>query len=316
MLRPMKTFCARIIVLGLLVFSIAWAKPKISGVPFSVCSNGIYLDPDPWIKTDRTDAELETLSLRLLASSMDRVYIYANPLKNPDDLPRFQKLSLALKKNQPGLKIFGFIGIRVRGGVYPDPTNRARTVASLGFDGIQVDYEPTPLSGDPKYLQVFDLIRAAAPGLPVSVAAYWLQPDQTLAASSHPVAPAGLEILEWDSTFYSQVLAKADDVMVMNYDTTLKVPQDYADFTTWQYDHILALSKKEKARVSIGLPTPDVWGRTGLFDRKAENYKVGMEALRTRLAKGTCPDGIGVTLYDDTGMKDEDWTFFQQYLTN
>lgn len=273
----------------------------------SPCSHGIYLNTKAWMGSDRTDADLETLAKQMADASMGRVYIRANIFKDPEDKPRLTRLIAALKKRIPSLQVYGYLGAGIKKGNYPDPTAQAKKFASLGFDGIQIDYEPTPPAGDPKYLAILKLARTAAPGLKLSVAGSWLAPDHTLPAASQPKMMGDKPLLEWEAKFYSQVLDLVDDVMVMNYDTTIKTPDAYADFTRWQHDHLRDLAKGKAVKISIGLPTR-VAGRAATSNKKAEDFAVGMRALDSRMAGGQCPDAIvGTSFFDDSGLKDADW---------
>lgn len=293
-----------------LVGWLALAGPGGRAAMAGPCTHGLYLNGKHWIKTERSDAELDQLAERVAGSRMGRIYLPANSVQD-DDYPRVQRLLAALRRHQPGVQILGFIGRSVSGGHYPDPSGITRRLIALGLDGVQLDYEPIPKRGDPRFLVALAQARAAAPGKLLSVAGHWLTPDGTLEPSAHPRMIPGKALLEWDAAFYAQVLARVDDVMVMNYDTTLKTPEAYTAFTRWQYDHLAALPLKKETTLTIGLPT-QVWGRNGMFDRKAENFRVGLEALRTRLASGGCGPISGITLFEDSGMKEEDWVFFRK----
>jgi hypothetical protein len=65
----------------------------------------------------------------------------------------------------------------------------------------------------------------------------------------------------------------------------------------------LELAHAHGVAIQIGLPS-DVPGRTGFYDRKAENLRTGIDgaAVARKSAGGTCPAGFGITVFTDAGF--------------
>jgi hypothetical protein len=122
-------------------------------------------------------------------------------------------------------------------------------IEQQGFDGVHLDIEPAP-SGDPDYLKLLDELRAGIGAKTLSVAAMkWT-----------PLAPdlAGLSLLpyHWTRSYYREVAARADQLVLMPYGTPIPFANLYIKYVRWQTGEVLdAVRDFPSCRVLVGLPT-------------------------------------------------------------
>lgn len=162
-------------------------------------------------------------------------------------------------------------------------------------------------------LDLLEQTRKVMPkGKVLSIAGYSLELDDKTKQQIVVNPAKAPSLLTWNQAYYKDVMAKVDQVMVMNYDTALRSAKDYAEFTAWQTTKLwgLAAQGPQKINLQIGLPS-NVDGRTGLYDRSAENLLNGIAGVQSAFGKASCPEGLGVSIYDDTGMNPELWKSFQ-----
>jgi len=143
-----------------------------------------------------------------------------------------------------------------------------------GFAGVHVNIEPMP-SGNAQFLALLDELRAAMPaGKFLSVAAY---PPPT---RWHPFPD-----VHWEEVYFRQVASRADQMVVMMYDTSLKYPK--------LYQHLMAAWTGEVLRwgegkaVLLGVPTYTDTG-VGYHDPEVENVRsavleIGRASCRERV---------------------------------
>lgn len=295
------------IVLSLFVLPAANAAQAAS------CENGLYLTPT-WLQATKSDAEVGALVKSVASLGMTQLFLPAKGfgLEQRAGLDRFRAIARGI---DPRVRVLAMIGRRVCGQSKEacfdasDAEKQRRLEAtatdlwSAGFDGVQIDFEPVP-DGDDVFVVILGRLRAARPpGKTLSLAGYFVQPDDANRSRFHPRPQSNAPLLQWTPGYYRRLLALVDQVMVMVYDTALTHPDEYRAFVAWQVSTMLDLVRPNRVGIQIGLPS-DVPGRTGLYDRAAENLRTGIDGVAEALhdGGGQCPSGFGITVFAEGGF--------------
>jgi hypothetical protein len=260
----------------------------LAQAPATACSNGIYFTAAAF-----GSGVSDELVRRLSDARIDHLYVYRLDVSDAAERARVRAALDGFRKRMPSARLFGMIG-KIAG---PAATlARARDLWSLGFDGVQLDFEPVK-SGDANLLAVLARLREEKPeGRLIGLAGYLIEDD------SLPAAGAGKGLLAWDEAYYRRLVVLVDDVMAMNYDTDIRVRDEYVAATSIQTRRLGELAAS--VRLNIGAIT-DVPGRSGMFDRKAENFAAALEGVRAVWPR--CPANRGIALFTADGMTEGYW---------
>jgi spore germination protein YaaH len=187
------------------------------------------------------------------------------------------------------------------------PAWRARFIASTvallaqhpRLAGVHLNIEPCP-SGDRSFLALLDGMRSALPpGSVLSVAAY-----------PPPTAWQPVPDIHWDEGYYREVASRCDQMVVMAYDTGLKLRKPYqrlvADWTV----EVLAWSAP--TQVLIGLPAYEDAG-VGYHHPWAENLATALAGMHAGLGRAGPPAHYqGAALYSEWEMEPEEWATWER----
>ncbi len=287
----------------------------------SNCNNGLYLSTS-WLNKPRSDAEIVALAKRLRESNIRNVFINATDVNAVNPLAtNFLK---TLGARLPDAKVIGMIyrspcgvGTQSKDKCFnpSDEQDRHRlnrdasNLWSAGFHGVQIDYEPA-VSGDGTFLEILEHLRKTKPsGKMLSVAGSFLALEGKEKDEIKPSVKSGQSLLIWNRDYYAAVMSKVDQVMLMNYDTALRSEQDYIRFTDWQVRQLTRLASDAKIELQVGLPS-NMKGRAGLYDRAAENLGAGIKGVQSALGSASCPEKVGVSIFNDASMNSELWKSF------
>lgn len=172
------------------------------------------------------------------------------------------------------------------------------------FSGIHINIEPNP-SGNQAFLELLEEIRAVMPaGKVLSIAAFpppfFLQPYPEL---------------HWEKIYYEKVASRADQLVVMSYDTALP--------WAWAYRWLMAVWTKEtiewsdKTPVLIGIPAyNDKWA--SYHDPDVENMPNALAGINSGLSgMPNIPSQYqGVAIYSGWEMTPKKWSYFKYRLSN
>lgn len=272
----------------------AWAlslalMPPLTPALSAACSNGIYFTAAALGREISDD-----LVRRLNESHIDHIYVYRLDVSDAAERARVRQAIDGFRKTNQGAKVIGMIGKIAS----PATTlARARDLWSLGFDGVQVDFEPVA-SGDANLIAALALLQKEKPeGKLVGLAGYLIEDD------SLPPAGDGKHLLVWEEAYYRKLIVLVDDLMVMNYDTGIGDRDDYVRSTSVQTRRLADLAAPG-VRLNIGVIT-NVQGRKGMFDRTAENFSEALQGVRD--VWPTCPPNRGIALFTANGMTEDYW---------
>ena len=261
----------------------------------------------------------DPVQLRALADLLRRhrvrdLFPHLCPADASGDIPPVDDQATARFLTQfRGFRVMPWIGGVLGKNAFPDnPRWRSaftRSAARLLLShprlaGVHVNIEPCP-SGHKGFLRLLDELRAdLPPGKILSVAAY---PPPTL---FHP----HLEV-HWQEEYYRQVARRAQQVVVMMYDTSLRFPMLYRRLMAAWTREVLAWSPP--ADVLLGLPAYEDSG-VGYHLPAVENLVHALPGVHQGLAGlGRLPANYqGVALYSEWEMTPAKWRVLrQQFLS-
>ena len=238
-------------------------------------------------------ANVAKLARRMRALGIGDWYVHACPAHVNGDLPEVDEAQarLLVRANEGG-QVLAWVGGVLHQHVAP--SNRAwrgrfvRSAAALvrrsGIAGIHLNIEPCP-SFEPGYLELLDELRVALPsGARLSVVAY--PPPSAL----HP-----FDDVHWNEAFYRQVSKRADDLVVMAYDTSMWLTKPYTYLVAKWTREALAWSSKP---VRMGLPAYDDEG-VGYHDPEVENLRAAFPGLARGLSTGAPSNYAGWAVYGE-----------------
>src|SRR2546427_2078207 len=165
-----------------------------------------------------------------------------------------------------GFRVMPWIGGPNGSQVFPgNPKWRAAFIQSVQglfvehprFAGVHLNVEPIP-SGDADFLVLLDQLRAGLPkGKVLSVAAY-----------PPPTRWQQFEEVHWAEDYFQQAARRCDQMAVMMYDTSLRVPKLYQRLISQWTEEVLIWG--EGTQVLLGVPTYGDAG-VGYHDPRVEN---------------------------------------------
>jgi hypothetical protein len=169
------------------------------------------------------------------------------------------------------------------------------------FAGVHLNVEPLT-SGDTDFLKLLEELKAALP------------PEKLLSIAAYP-PPARWqpsEEVHWGENYFRQVAKRCDQLAVMMYDTSLRVPKLYqrlmADWTT----EVLAWS--EGKPVLLGVPT---YSDTGVeyHHPRVENLRNALLGIHRGLSLQSLPPNYqGVAIYCDWETDESEWRYFREHF--
>jgi hypothetical protein len=171
-----------------------------------------------------------------------------------------------------------------------------------GFAGVHVNIEPCP-PGSPDFLRLLDELRTALPrGKVLSVAAY-----------PPPTVWHRFPEVHWEEPYFREVAARADQLAVMMYDTSLRSGKLYRHLMAGWTREVLAWSGKTE--VLLGLPAYDDAG-SGYHHSAAENLRNALLGVHAGLGPSAEPPANyqGVALYCEWEMDETEWARYRGHF--
>ncbi len=309
--------------IGLAVRGCLWRPgTNHAGTHFNRGQNAAWLSVD-WSKDAHTQDEIRALADEMSQHQIQTIFVYVSYLKpggyfNPtfEHAAEFVRIYRATKPdaiieawigiplNKPGL-FHGYVQIdtpSVRGQV---AEFCGKLVHELGFDGIHLDPEPIP-SGDEDTLLLLDEVRAA------------IGPDKILSLATRKIipvwndAPLSSVIGLWKGNYYRRVAAHLDEIVVMNYDSTMRSPWLYEQWVHFQVIGITRALRGTRARLLFGVPTSEE--ETFGHQPQAENMHSGLRGIIAGLNDAeTLPDRLsGVAIYPHWETDAAEWAEYDK----
>jgi spore germination protein YaaH len=168
--------------------------------------------------------------------------------------------------------------------------------------GVHLNIEPCP-SGDINFLKLLDELRQVIPsGKILSVAAF---PPPTFL---HP-----FDHLHWDETYFGEVSRRADQIVVMMYDTGLPLVKPYRRLVqSWTYKVLLWTQGNE---LLLGVPTYEDAG-VGYHYPRVENLENALSGIYAGLAEfDRLPEHYqGIAIYSEWETDDKEWDYWTRHF--
>ncbi|MCA1596397.1 MAG: hypothetical protein LC772_08245 [Chloroflexi bacterium] len=308
-------------VAALLLFVLAVRfAPVDDSAPPCACftmqgTNGLWLKYT-WYFGQYSPEDLQSLTQRLCTNQIRFAYFHVRYITQNGTL-RFhypaeaRRLLNALHRAAPPVKAIAWIYAGNRRGSghvnLADPAIRmtmvkeaAWLVNDCGFEGIQWDYEVCS-DGDPDFLRLLRETRALVP------------PGTLLSAATQVWKPPPHRRWGWGDSYFQQVAAACDQLVVMGYDTGLHSADRYREFLRQQVLHVTAAAAvNPRCRVVIGIPAyqdPD-----SSHDPLVENIHVALQGVDEGLADPAAHRKAfaGVALFADYTTGEAGWEAYRK----
>jgi hypothetical protein len=169
------------------------------------------------------------------------------------------------------------------------------------FAGVHLNVEPLT-SGDADFLKFLDELKANLPiGKLLSIAAY---PPPTCWQPSEDV--------HWSETYFREVAKRCDQIAVMLYDTSLRVPKFYQRLMAqWTIE---VLSWSEGKAVLLGVPTYNDAG-VDYHNPRVENLQNALPGIHRGLSPEPLPKNYqGIALYCDWETDESEWKYLRDHF--
>lgn len=283
-------------------------------------TNAIWIQHQ-WFAGEKDDKAAHALAQDLQRLGFRWLYAHVGPLNELGGIPPYdpdpaRRFLDGVRRSAPGIRTLAWLGGKNKawGGKVDlaDPKVRlavqemCRELLALGFDGIHLNIEPVA-DGDTDFLDFLGAVREAVGDRVLSVAVM-KQKEWAFPHGWH-------QKWFWGGEYHRQVAARADQVVVMAYDTAIPLAKAYSWFVreqTVRMTQLAAESGNPNARVLIGLPTYDYHRLT--HDPSAENLQNGLpgvlSALQDRRSRNDFFEGIAI--YAHWVTSDEEWQDYRR----
>lgn len=271
-----------VVILGIVTLT-GWSAwdPGPSGTGrFDRGRNGIWL---PHACYAGGGGEVAAVAARLRDRGFRDLYVHAGPLRDDGTIADPPGPALrALREAFPEARLFAWLGARLDRVPLEDPSWRARvvdTVATLegsGFDGVHFDLEPVP-DGSAAYLLLLEEVGTATRGL--------------VGQAIPRRGPFG-----WSGPYTEATMARADQTVLMAYDTLSPSRKLYVAFVRWQAERLLrSANRVGRGEVTIGVPTYE--DNRPISNPEVENLATACAGVRAALEREPSLSFAGVAVY-------------------
>jgi hypothetical protein len=277
--------------------------PSPAPGPAAAYRAGIWLE-SRWLDEATPGAEVSRLLQDLAARGITDLYIRTGSLRADGTLalPAADRVTAARKEASAlGLRLWAWLpGLRHRIDLSQPDTVRAAAasvarLAATGFDGVQLDLEPTADS-DEGYLALLDRIQTALPS------------GKLLGAATHLVRPHPAKA-EWTPAYFAEVAARVDQVAVMAYDTYAATPEEFQVNVAYQAEIALRQSHAS-TEVLIGVPTYE--DRTERHTPETEPTWAGLAGVARGFGQADLAGRVtGWALYAHFTTSEAEWRLFE-----
>jgi hypothetical protein len=314
--RLLVVYALAAALFGIVVIAMRDAPATGRSAPAIPSRNAAWIDHH-WVGASVSRSSIASLCATLTAHEIGAVFVHVGPADASGNIaagraPYAQRFVTTFHAVCPNVQPMAWIGQllptwdglvnlqsdAVRAGL----VRAAQHFVALGFDGIQYDLEPVA-DGDPAFLALLRLTRAALPGRRIAVAT----PSIALQSAAPSLPNLRLPLRPWSATYFMQVAALSDELDPMLYVTGLRDSGAYASFIADQVRTLATAAPS--AAIRIGLPAFS--GRTGYFDDRVENIRAGLLGLTRPVGNGKLD---AVAIYPMWDMTPSAWAAFDNWL--
>jgi hypothetical protein len=322
-MRHLHRFLRRSTIIVLTILAAVWLRGCVVrpardhlGSFFNRRQNAAWLGIE-WVNEPHSLDEIKLLANDLQDRQITYAYIYVSYLRANGEFGQTYSYAAdfvaTLRQANPTVKVLAWYGIPTKH-VKLDNDQVHTTIAefsklmveSYGFDGVQIDAEPTA-NNDRAFLNVLLEIRRSMgqqPILSVATPVIWpVFPDSILSNGTGSIL--------WSAGFYREVAQNVDQIAVMTYDSGLPIPVLYR---LWSRFQIIGISKAlagSKVQLFMGVPTSEE--ETASHHAYAENMTSGLLGIIDGLNDSeTHSDSVtGVAIYPYWETTTEEWSVYQ-----
>ncbi len=288
--------------------------------PLNPGTNAIWIQHQ-WFTGEKDEKAAQALGENLQRLGFRYIFAHVGPLNEHGGIPPYdpdqaRRFLAGVRRSASGTMTLAWLGGKNKawGGKVDlaDPQVRrtvqegCRDLLALGFDGIHLNIEPVA-DGDADFLGFLETIREAIGDRILSVAVM-KQREWTFPHAWH-------QKWFWGGEYHRQVAARADQVVVMAYDTAIPLAKVYSWFVreqTVRMTQLAAESGNPNARVLIGLPTYDYHRLT--HDPSAENLQNGLPGVLAALQDSRTRRDFfaGIAIYAHWVTSDDEWQDYRR----
>ncbi len=309
-----------IIVLSLLGDYCFYPLLGVGGRSFNKGENGAWLHYS-WSFGQHSVAQETVLAQQLEANQMPYAYFHVRFIQKDGRLhfhypQAAQQLNRVLERTAPQTKSIAWIYLGNQRGLTGVDITDAKVRANIvqesrwltqtcGFAGVQIDYEMCE-DGDAPFLQLLREVRNALPK------------DKLLSVATPMWLPSGFGAWGWSESYFSQVAACCDQIVVMGYDSGLFFPRHYVWLMRQQAVRVTRAVAKGNARcrVLIGVPTYKDGGIS--HHLHAENLRMALKGVREGLANNDANQSVfaGVAIFSNDTTNEDEWRTYRSLWLN
>ncbi|MFZ2654065.1 MAG: glycoside hydrolase family 18 protein [Victivallales bacterium] len=320
---PLRTLLLLLAVLLFIFFCyLVWSPGKrVYDGRYDLRSNGIWLQhgwlgDDKWFSVNRRDKskfrdskKIEELAGLLKKHGIKYAYPHLCPSSPRGDLPQVDnEQTEKFLDAMDGVDVLPWIGGVYEGCCYPDSEKwRKRFVASIvellqahpRLAGIHVNIEPMA-DGNKGYIILLKKIKSSIPaGKIVSVAAY-----------PPPTRWHQYSDVHWGKSYYFEISNEVDQLAVMMYDTSIRVPKIYQKLMSDWTREIIPWCGNTK--VLLGVPSYDDAG-VGYHFSSVENLENSIKGINAGLGrfKELPKNYSGIAVYCEWETDEAEWKFLK-----
>lgn len=273
-------------------------------------ANPVWFDGKGRRADQFSEVELAKLSARLQTHGVSYVYPHLCPAAANGHLPEYDAARLeALIAALPGTAVLPWIGGVLGDGCRPGDEDWRRAFCAevrrlqerhTHIAGVHLNIEPLP-DGHPGYLLLLEDLKSV------------LGKDRILSLAAYPPPTRWHPYPEvhWSESYYREVCRRADQIVPMMYDTSVRLEKVYVHLMeTWTHE---ILDWSEGAEVVLGVPAYEeagVWYHNPRVERLG-NALAGINAALEARAKRAAKLPAGLSLYADWTTSEEEWQQFR-----
>ncbi len=319
---------------AVIIASIAAGSLALRSPVPSPLDNAIWLDRT-WTFDDLESDRLRALPDRLIENEIGTAYVYVSSLGSDnrwsgglqgkggfmDSRSVVANFVRAFKSKNERLRVFGWIEIWTH--LDGADNNRLANielhrniadfsrllVSQLGFDGVMLDVKPLFSDNDDLIRLIGRVKSAVGLHIPVAVAVTAdLTPPELQAQNIGSVAPGTM----WSRSFKKKVMAAADEVVLLMYQSYRQKPLDYVN---WVAYHVETYINEMEDETDVLVSIPDYSGASSAHDPLIETMALALDGVSKglrRLVEAKRPLFTGIAIYSDEQLSQRDWDVFRE----
>ncbi|MFC2172187.1 hypothetical protein ACFLU6_06095 [Acidobacteriota bacterium] len=216
-----------------------------------------------------------------------------------------------LRKARPDLILLAWLGCRLEKIDIDRQSWREGLLVTIdklidqGFSGVHLNIEPIP-NRDEAYLALLDAIRSRF-GINIFLS------QSTPRTGPFGVSVGPMKRYFWSEDYYKATMSKADQTVLMAYDTMLPSSKLYVGFVRHQTAQLLSWAAYFPGhQVLVGIPSYEDVPK--FSDPSIENIKNASLGVRSALEKrSTRPSFEGVAVYSNWVTDHDEWRQYDRY---